>query len=173
MYSLDCLQERRHRLGSQYNVKYVQNLLLARCGSSGPAIDFDTLETPVWHRRLRYLLVYFLCKNKIQLTSQAAPKIQECMGVMPVLKRKNSPVGWGACSHYITFESVLHAPAYTLISPFPWQLTKIHFHCRVLLRRHLYMNDPTFKYSPRIVCIFTVSLICAYQVRAKLHLNCW
>lgn len=34
---------------------------------------------------------------------------------------------------------------------------------RILIRRYVYQNDPTFKYSPRIICIFTVALICAYQ----------
>ncbi|XP_045191755.2 stimulated by retinoic acid gene 6 protein-like [Mercenaria mercenaria] len=38
-----------------------------------------------------------------------------------------------------------------------------HKRFKVFMRRYIYLNDPTFKYSPRIICIFTVALICAYQ----------
>ncbi|XP_052234146.1 stimulated by retinoic acid gene 6 protein-like isoform X2 [Dreissena polymorpha] len=140
---------------------YVHFMLVINCpnggenGLTGQEIA-KQLPVLVCTIGLAFRYLYVLIRNSIRAIKarSAGPFIER------VERRKyGTPYNIQYVKNLLAGKKSYQNMSYAALDGEPNWKTKI----RALLRQYIYVNDPTFKYSPRIIGIFTVALICSYQ----------
>ncbi|XP_052232288.1 uncharacterized protein LOC127845426 isoform X1 [Dreissena polymorpha] len=160
---LRALQHQRtiKRWSSLVSKLYVHFMLVINCpngGENGLTGQEIAKQIPVLVCTigLAFRYLYVLIRNSIRAIKarSAGPFIER------VERRKyGTPYNIQYVKNLLAGTKLYQNMSFDALDGEPSWKTKI----RALLRQYIYVNDPTLKYSPRIIGIFTVALICSYQ----------